>query len=220
MQSSELPNITVPEHLLMFSAALRPCLAKLEKTLSAMSRPHFASVDGMDTAEDILEQAGLSCGNMEGLIETMMDKIISNPNVSSETVYRHVGRFEGNLDILLKAGEKSLYSDCYGYPEAKRLLIGGMAKILEQIRDWLENICDTIDYPLDAYQKRAHDIEDGSAVFSFSLKLETPAEFTELNRLAKSIVQKQPAHSGHRFWSSLGSIILGFAFVDWLFDDD
>lgn len=218
MQSSELPNFTVPAYLTTFSQALRPCLEKVEGTLHTMSNSYFVSVEGMDDPENILERAGTSCANLKSLVNTMMTEILADPDVTIETTYRHVGRFEGNLDILLDACEQATYLDFYGSSEAKRLLVDGLSNILEQIRDWLKDICDTIDDPLHAYQSKPHDIEDGSAVFSFNLVLKAPVEFEQLGQLAQNAARS--AKSGSGFWNSIGSLILGFAIADWLFDDD
>lgn len=218
MQDSELPNITVSDHLIMFSKALRPCLEKTERTLHRMSHSGFARVDGMDNPEDILERVGMFCENLSTLVDTMMSEIIANPNVSMETTYRHVGRFEGNLDILLGAYEQAIYTSFHGYPEAQQLLISALSNILGQVRNWLHNICDTIDHPLEAYRSRNHLIEDGTAVFSFQLQLEAPAEIDQLSQFAQNAARSNKSDRG--FWSSIHSLILGFAIADWLFDDD
>lgn len=218
MHNPDSPNITVSEHLITFSQALRPCLEKVEHTLHAMSEPYFAGVDGMDGPEGILERAGMACGNLNNLVNAMMTEIITDPDVTVETTYRHVGRFEGNLDMLLDACERASYINFHGYPEAKRLLVGGLSNILEQIRDWLKDICDTIDHPLQAYQSKPHGMEDGSAVFSFDLVLKAPLELEQLGQLAQNAARS--AQAGGGFWNSIGSLILGFAVADWLFDDD
>lgn len=135
-----------------------------------------------------------------------------------ETTYRHVGRFEGNLDILLGACEQAIYTNFHGYLEAKRLLISAMNNILAQVRDWLQNICDTIDHPLEACQKKSHLIKGGDAVFSFQLRLEAPPELDQLSQFAKNAANSKQSDSG--FWNSVSNLVLGLAIADWLFDDD
>lgn len=218
MQNSEVPNISVPAHLITFSQALRPCLEKVERALHDMSQPYFVSVDGIDAPEEILERAGISCGNFHSLVTAMMTEIIEDPDVTLETTYLHVGRFEGNLDILLDACVQAPYVGFHGHPDARRLLVSGLSNLLEQIRDWMQEICDTIDNPLHAYQSQPHDIEDGAAVFSFNLELKTPPELKELSLLARNAAHS--AKSGSSFWNSVSSLILGFAIADWLFDDN
>lgn len=218
MRINDSPDITVPDHLLVFSQALRPCLEKTERMLLKMSRPHFASVAGRDDPEDVLERVGMFCENLSALVDTMMSEIIANPNVSMETTYCHVGRFEDNLDILLGACDQAVYTAFHGYPQAKRLLISAMSNILGQVRNWLRNICDTVDHPLEAYYSKKHLIEDGSAVFSFQLQLQAPAEIDQLSQFAQNAARSNQSDRG--FWNSVHSLILAFAIADWLFDDD
>ena len=214
-----MPNIIVPAYLMTFGQALRPCLEKVERTLYTMYHPPFAGVDGLSEPGDILDRAGTACGNMDRLADDMMTQILANPNVTVETTYRYVGRFEGNLDNLLNACEEAIYIDFHDYPEAKRLLLAGLGNLLEQIRDWLKDICDTIDDPLQAYQNRPYGMEDGTAVFSFNLVLKAPPEFKQLHELTQHI-ERSTASSGRGFWNTVGTLVLGFAVADWLFDDD
>lgn len=150
MQSSELPNLIVPQYLITFGQALRPCLEKIERTLHTLYHPPFAGIDGLSESRDILDRASTACENIDHLADDMMTQILANPDVTVETTYRYVGRFEGNLDSLLAACEQATYLDFHDYPEAKRLLLGGLGSLLEQIRDWLKDICDTIDNPMQA----------------------------------------------------------------------
>lgn len=215
MQDSELPNFTVPEHLITFGQALRPCLAKTNHALNKYSQSYIGSFDGMLGPEEILSRAQQAVGNISDQINTMMYTILADPDVSIETTYRHIGRFESHLDSLLGAYTQSAHVDFYGSPKAQQLLTSGLGNIIGQIRDWLQAICDTIDDPLSAYQNRYHDIEDDTAVFTFDLVLQAPPEFEQLGELAQ-----KSARSGGSIWNSIGSIILGFAVADWLFDDN
>ena len=215
MQDSELPNFTVPEHLIAFGKALHPCLAKTKRALNKYSQSSFGSVDGMPGPEEVLNRAQQAVSDISDQINTMTYAILADPDVSIETTYRHVGRFEGHLDSLLDAYTQSAHVDFYGSPKAQQLLTSGLGNIIGQIRDWLQAICDTIDDPLIAYQNRHHDIEDDTAVFTFDLVLQAPPEFEQLGELAQ-----KSARSGGSIWNSVGSIILGFAVIDWFFDDD
>ena len=120
-----------------------------------------------------------------------------------------------SVNVLTLPYTQSAHVDFYGSPKAQQLLTSGLGNIVEQIRDWLQAICDTIDDPLRAYQNRPHNIEDGTAVFTFDLVLQAPSEFEQLGELAQ-----KSARSSSSIWNSVGSVILGFAIADWLFDND
>ena len=72
---------------------------------------------------------------------------------------------------------------------------------------------------MQAYQNKSYDLDEGSAVFSFNLALKAPSEFKRLSQLARQI-ERSSSSSGGGFWEAIGTLILGFAVADWLFDDD
>ena len=220
MQNDDDITITVPEHLKQFSQALRPCLKKVERTLASLSGNTRATVESIDEPSTILQRAQMAIGSIDQLIETMMIEVIDNPAVSVGEIHRHVGRFEGNLDLFLTACTQATVSDMHGYPEVRRLVVDGFRRILEQIQAWLRNICDTLDNPLQAYRNRPHTMENDTAVFSFDLTLKAPPEFKALQRYIESVNTPPQTSSKLGFWDTAGALVLGFALADWVFDDD
>lgn len=181
--SADAIHINVPEHLKIFSQAIRPTTNKISRTLDAMATPAMTGNNGRDSMAGLYMRTQASINYLTDLVNAMMSEVISNPVVPATTIYAHVGRYENNLYQLLDTCNQAIHCSDQGYPKIKSLLLSGLARQLGQILDWQQNICNALDDPMSAYQNRLGTVNGGALAFSFTLNIPYPPEFEELDKL-------------------------------------
>jgi len=182
--SADAIHINVPEHLKIFSQAIRPSINKISRTIDAMANPAFTGNNGRDSMEGLYRRTQASINNLADLVNTMMAEVVSNPAVPAATIHAHVGRYENNLYQLLDTCNQAVHCSDQGYPEIKALLLSGFSRQLGQILDWQQSLCNALDDPMSAYQNKPGSVNGGAVVFSCILNLTYPPEFEALDKLS------------------------------------
>ena len=223
-----------PSHIVLLGEALRPLCEKL-KTEMDIPADVPISVSELDELISLISEHLKVIQDiylrLENKASELMNEVVSDASINKPDLYRAVGRFEGVIHDLLIDYSQACLLPAYGKDTKGRdLLIAGYRHILSDIKDWLEDIVESIADPMTALEKRGLPTS-GEVTLNFVLKLTCPPQVKELVQWVRRQVAAIDTGAGdlsesHRESSNisvLNTIIataLGFGLGEMLFGDD
>jgi hypothetical protein len=154
-------------------------------------------------------------------INSLMSDVVANESATDGDVYRAVGRFEASVDDLLAGYREVCAFDAYSRDaEARDLLAGVYRHTLMEIRDWLEDLVETLENPMAAVRRRGLPTT-GYVELPLKLTLTAAPELAALARWVEGNAGSVPiGKSGLGFWDTVGALILGWGIGEALFGND
>jgi hypothetical protein len=219
-------EIELPRRLTVLGEAMRPLWITVR---SQIDRPvHQALADAPSMVDVVSHHLGVLQNTILRLtdrINSLMTDVVSNDDVSDPEVYRAVGGFEAFLDDLLASYHAVRVLNVYGDDaEARDLLACVYRHSLVEVRDWLQELVETLANPLDALRKRGLPTS-GAVELPLTLTLTSAPELAGLSQWAElhslDYSRSRPKHcAGLGFWGTVGAMAIGFGIGDALFGDD
>ena len=146
------PRPQLPAAVIALGRALRPTLAKVSTTLRTSPRAG-GDVATIASVERCLSRLANVCGDVVAKVEELGQALANGSEESA--IYRAVRAFEARLQVLQDG-----YAEVLAWGGMKRarrgrdLLAEVYRDILTQIKDWIEEIVETVDDPLVALERR------------------------------------------------------------------
>ena len=209
------PRPQLPAAVIALGRALRPTLAKVSATLRT-SPTAGGEVATIASVERRLSCLANVCGDVVAKVEELGQALAAASEESA--IYRAVGAFEAHLQVVQDGYAEVLAWG--GTKQARRgrdLLAEVHRDILTQIRDWIEEIVETVDDPLAALKRRGLPTK-GEVKLTIALTLHPPPELEQLMRWAEK--NATPQGGGIGFWGIVAGTVLGFGIADLLFLED
>ena len=210
--NSEAPQAAA--EMLALGRALRPTLANMSATLRS-SPPLGGDVATIESVEDHLARLANACDDMVAKVEELGQALAAGSDELA--IHRAVGAFEAHLQVLRDGYMEVL---AWGGAESARrgrdLLAEVYRDILTQIKDWIEEIVETVEDPLAAIKRRGLPTK-GKVNLTIALTLDTPPELEELVRWARKDAAPE---GGGGFWRIVAGTVLGIGIADLLFLED
>ena len=199
--------------MLVLGRALRPTLANMSATLRS-SPPLGGDVATAESVEDHLAQLEDGC-DFEGKIEKLQQALAAGSDELA--IHRAVGAFEAHLQVLLDGYMEVLaWGGARSARRGRDLLAEVYRDIRTQIKDWIEEIVETVEDPLAAIKRRGLPTK-GKVNLTIQLTLDTPPELEELVRWAR---KDAASEGGGGFWRIVAGTVLGIGIADLLFLED
>ena len=137
--------------MLALGRALRSTLANMSATLRS-SPPLGGDVATSESVEDHLAQLENGC-DFEGKFEELQQALAAGSDELA--IHRAVGAFEAHLQVLLDGYMEVLaWGGARSARRGRDLLAEVYRDILTQIKDWIEEIVETVEDPLAAIKRR------------------------------------------------------------------
>ena len=174
-------NPVLPPHVITLGSAMRPVLSKLEARM--MDTPTHRTVAKYDMADAISGQLDELLDTISGLATevNILDDVLSTAGADAES-HRVVGDIEVYLDDLLAQRFEVLQWRAVGSDaRALDLLAGVYRHLLTEIRDWLEELIETIADPLAAVKRRGLPTS-GNVELQLTLTLAEAPQLAALHR--------------------------------------
>ena len=221
-------NSILPPNAITLGQAMRPLSSKLRARMTDAPMPRTVAVrDIPDAISHHLGEIADAISGLEAKINDLGD-VLSTGGADAE-IHRVVGGLEVYLDSLL-ARHSEVRRWCTGSgsdAQARDLLAGVYYHLLTQIRDWLDELVETIDRPLAAVKRRGLPTS-GEVTLRLTLTLTEAPELAGLRRWTESYrlpaagnTSHAPAtRSGLGFWGTVGAVVVGFAIGGSLFGDE
>ena len=210
-------NPVLPPHIITLGSAMRPLLSKLEARM--MDTPKHRIVAKYDMADAISDQLDDLVGTTSGLVTkvNILGDVLSTVGTDAE-IHRVVGGIEVYLDDLLAQRFEVLRWRAAGSDaRALDLLAGVYRHLLTEIRDWLDELVETIADPLAAVKRRGLPAS-GKVDLQLALTLTEAPQLAALLRWVER--NHRPAgKSNPGFLGTVGAVVAGIAIGGWLFGD-
>lgn len=235
-------NPVLPPRVITLGSAMRPLLSKLEARM--MDTSTHRTVAKYDMAGAISDQLGKLLGTTSGLTAkvNILGDVLSTAGADAE-IHRMVGGIEVYLDDLLAQRFEVLRWRAAGSDaRALDLLAGVYRHLLTEIRDWLDELVETIADPLAAVKRRGLPTS-GNVDLQLTLTLTEAPQLAALHRWARTRPGANGPHDpteaprlaarhrwverNHRpagksklgFLRTVGAVVVGIAIGGWLFGD-
>jgi len=214
----------LPHRLTLLGEAMRPVLQNLETELDDSVEADTPVFDIAATVQHELAQLEKAVHRLAKRINDLMDDVASNEAASDSEVYRAASRFEAALQGILARYHGILSLDAYG---TDIIVIDLLADVyrhsLIEIRDWLEELVETVADPMAAVRRRGLPTS-GHVEIPLFLELTTAPELDELANWVE-LPSDYGASSSNRgsglgFWGTVGAVVLGWGIGDALFGND
>lgn len=176
-------EITLAPRLRWLREALEPVLRKLEAAL-VEARPSASPTVSVRNVAEARRALEVTNARLQEAVKGLMNEVVEREEVSERDVYRVVWRFEVVLDVLM---------EYYRYFRVLRrratggdvcILLEGMFRhSLQEIRDWLQELVDTLINP-EAALLRMGLPNTGEVKITLALALSTAPEAEQLQRWA------------------------------------
>lgn len=210
-------NPVLPPQIITLGSAVRPLLSKLEARM--MDTPTHRTVAKYDLADAISGQLDELMGTTSGLVTkvNILGEVLSTVGTDAE-IHRVVGGLEVYLDNLLAQRFEVLRWRAVGSDaHALDLLTGVYRHLLTEIRDWLDELVETIADPLAAVKRRGLPAS-GEVDLELTLTLTEAPQLAALHRWVER--NHHPAgKSNPGFLGTVGAVVVGIAIGNWLFGD-
>ena len=213
-------NSTDPQQLLQpeviaLGRALRPTLAKMLATLRS-SPPTGEEVATIELVEHYLSSLENACDDMVAKVQELGQALAAG---SDETaIHRAVGAFEAHLQVMQDGYVEVLaWEGTRSERQGRDLLAEVYRDALTQIKDWIEEIVETVEKPLAAVKRRG--LQDQKEVtLAINLTLRSPPDLEHLMDWAEQ--NAVPNRGGTGFWRIVAGTVLGIGIADFLFLED
>lgn len=215
-------EVVLPKRISLLGEAMNPVLVKLRSGIAqqlSVTAPVGAMIDVISVSLNSLQ--GM-VHRLNGQVNALMSDVVSKEDASDADVYRAVGRFEAFLDDLLSEYQGLKRLNAYGADiEGRDLLVGAYRHTLVEIRDWLQDLVDTLANPQAALRRKGLPTT-GPVEIPLTLHLTGAPELAALGRWGErqSGVFSSSKHSGLGFWGTVGALALGWGIGEALFGDD
>ncbi len=223
-------ELVLPPRMTVLGEAMRPIWVKVNEQLDQ----HVSQTDvviGMgEVVLQHLRSLQVDIPRLADRINRLMGDVVTNEDASNAEVYRAVGRFEAFLDDLLAEYRSVRALNVHGDDvEARDLLAGVYRHTLVEIRDWLEDLVETLADPMAAVIRRGLPTT-GHVELTLTMKLTAAPQLEQLTRWAErhaaalsgtgnSSSLPPVRKSGLGFWSMVGAAMLGWSLGEALFGD-
>ena len=212
----------LPKRISLLGEAMNPVLRKLRSGIVqrlTATAPVGSMIDVISVSLNSLQ--GI-VHRLNGQVNALMSDVVSKEDASDADVYRAVGRFDGFLDDLLSEYQGLMRLNAYGADiEGRDLLVGAYRHTLVEIRDWLQDLVDTLADPQAALRRKGLPTT-GPVEIPLTLHLTGAPELAALGRWGErqSGVFSSSKNSGLGFWGTVGALALGWGIGNALFGDD
>lgn len=212
----------LPKRISLLGEAMNPVLRKLRSGIAqrlTATAPVGSMIDVISLSLNSLQ--GI-VHRLNGQVNALMSDVVSKEDASDADVYRAVGRFDGFLDDLLSEYQGLMRLNAYGADiEGRDLLVGAYRHTLVEIRDWLQDLVDTLADPQAALRRKGLPTT-GPVEIPLTLHLTGAPELAALGRWGErqSGVFSSSKNSGLGFWGTVGALALGWGIGNALFGDD
>lgn len=209
------PRPQLPAAVIALGRALRPTLAKVSATLRR-SPPAGGEVATIASVERRLSRLANACGDVVAKVQELGRALATGGEELA--IHRAVGAFEAHLQVVQDG-----YAEVLAWGGTKRarrgrdLLAAVYRNILTQIKDWIEEIVETVDDPLVALERRGLPTK-GDVNLTIALTLRPPPELEQLMRWAKKNATSEGGGMG--FWSIVAGTVLGIGIALLFLEDE
>lgn len=214
-KSTDDPRVQLQPEVIALGRALRPTLAKVSATLRA-SPPVGGEVATIASAQRWLSRLANACDDMVAKIEELGQALAAGSDDTA--IYRAVGAVEAHLQVIQDG-----YVEVLAWGGTRRdrrgrdLLAEVYRDTLNQTKDWIEEIVETVEMPLAAVKRQG--LQDQRQVtLTINLTLHPPPELEQLIRWAGKNAPSEGGGSG--FWRIVAGTVLGIGIADLLFLED
>jgi hypothetical protein len=219
----------LPPRLTLLGEAMRPVWLKTRAEIDKPIRPIALVVEMSDILSHHFDSLQTLIHRLEERINRFMSDVVSNEAASDADVYRSVGRFEALLDDLTSDYQDVRALNALGADvEARDMLAGVYRHTLVEMRDWMQELVETLADPLSALQRRGLPT---SGHVELPLTLTSAPQLAGLLQWAKhpsvslttsssTSAYRAPRRSGLGFWGMVGAAVLGWCIGEALFGDD
>ena len=216
----------LPHRITLLGEAMRPLWRKIETQLGLHVLPATAVYGMTEIVSGHLDELQALAHRLSDRINSLMSDVVENESATDGDVYRAVGRFEAFVEDLLAGYREVRALNAYGRDaDARDLLAGVYRHTLVEIRDWLEDLVETLADPMAVVRRRGLPTT-GYVELPLTLTLTAAPELAALSRWiegnagAISSGGTTRRKSGLGFWGTVGAVILGWGIGDALFGDD
>lgn len=221
----------LPHRLTLLGEAMRPLALKVNSQIDMPAHQTSAVLGIADIVSHHLDELQSIVHRLTNRINSLMTDVVSNGEASDAEVYRAAGRFEVFLDDLLAGYHDVRALDAYGADaEARDLLAGVYRHSLVEVRDWLEELVETLADPMSTVKKRGLPTS-GYVELPLTLTLTAAPQLAGLSRWAEresvslsgsqtSVPYQAPRKSGLGFLGAVGAVALGWGIGEALFGDN
>lgn len=212
----------LPKRISLLGEAMSPVLVSLRSGIAqqlSATTPVGAMIDVVSVSLNSLQ--GI-VHRLNGQVNGLMSDVVAREDASDADVYRAVGRFDAFLDELLAEYQGLKRMSAYGADiEGRDLLVGAYRHTLVEIRDWLEDLVDTLADPQAALRRKGLPTS-GPVEIPLTLHLTGAPELAALGRWGErqSGVFSSSRNTGLGFWGTVGALALGWGIGNALFGDD
>lgn len=216
----------LPHRITLLGEAMRPLWRKIETQLGHHVLPATAMYGMAEIVSSHLDELQVLAHRLADRINSLMSDVVANESATDGDVYRAVGRFEAFVDDLLAGYREVRVLNAYGRDaEGRDLLAGVYRHTLVEIRDWLEDLVETLADPMAVVRRRGLPTT-GYVELPLTLTLTAAPELAALSRWIEgnlgsfSSGSTTRRKSGLGFWGTVGAVILGWGIGEALFGDD
>ncbi|MDR2452698.1 MAG: hypothetical protein LBE85_13275 [Candidatus Accumulibacter sp.] len=216
----------LPRRVTLLGEAMRPLWRKIETRLDEHVVPVTPAYGLDEVVSCHLNELHTLGYRLTDRINDLMSDVVANEHSTDGDVYRAVGRFEVFVEELLAGYRDVRALDAHGRDaEARDLLAGVYRHTLVEIRDWLEDLIETLADPMAAVRRRGLPTT-GYVELPLILTLTAAPELADLSRWIEGNAGVFPSgaaarrESGLGFWGTVGAVILGWGIGEALFGDD
>ena len=212
--NSEVPQAKLAAEVVALGRALRPTLAKVSATLRS-SPPLGGDVATIGSVENHLARLANACDDMVAKVEELGQALAAGSDELA--IHRAVGAFEAHLQVLRDGYVEVLaWGGAKSARRGRDLLAEIYRDTLTQIKDWIEEIVETVEDPLAAIKRRGLPTK-GKVNLTIQLTLHAPPELEQLVRWAG---KDSASEGGGGFWRIVAGTVLGIGIADLLFLED
>ena len=207
-------------HVTLLGEALRPLPAQIDAALCTPTPPKEPETSFVTAAQVGLARLDEGVERMASEVNAL-GHIVTAADAPAADVHRAAGRVEAVLEDQLR-----LHAALYhlrrepAYAHGQELLLATYRNTLIQIRDWLQEIVDTLADPMAALEKRGLPTS-GNVELQLSLELTAPKELGEFREwVAREADEEDERSSRAAAWGSLLTLAAGVLLGGLFFGDD
>ena len=195
--------------------ALRPTLAKVSATLRA-SPPTRGEVATIVSVQHCLSRLANASSDVVAKVQELGRTLAAGSDDAA--IYRAVRAVEAHLQVVQDGYVEVLAWRGSGSVRQGRDLLAEVHRdVLTQIKDWIEEIVETVKDPLAAVKRRGLQT-DKDVTLTIDLTLRPPQALEQLVHWAGKNAASTVGRMG--FWSIVAGTVLGIGIADWLFLED
>lgn len=210
----------LPPHVTLLGKALRPLPAQIDTALRTPTPPEEPETSFVTAAQIGLAKLDRGVERMVSEVNAL-GRIVTASDAPDADVHRAAGRVEAVLDDQLR-----LHAALYhlraepAYVRGQELLLATYRNTLIQIRDWLQEIVETLADPMAALEKRGLPTS-GKVELQLSLELTAPKELGQFRDwLAREADEEDERTSRADAWGTLLTLAAGVLLGGLFFGDD